>query len=217
MIKVENGLVALGQLRDIRLSGFKQIARPQNGYGARNGAPESSEDSLQAKERAAYQRGRQDAEEQSAKRMNQLRQELDGSQQARAIELMTELNRTVNGQLGEMFKALEKHVVMLAAEAAIKLTAGIPISADLIEANVRETMSLVEQETEVAVRLHPEDLALLEKHQSGLLNRPDSSPILRLRPDPKVSRGGCILETKFGELDARRETKIELLKRAVNE
>ena len=217
MIKVANDGSALGQLRDIRLSGFRQIGKPSYANGVRNGAAEPQEDLLQAKERAGYQRGRQDAEEQNAKRMNQLRQELDETQQARVVELMVELNRAVNLQLSEMFKSLEKHVVMLAAEAAIKLTSGIPISADLIEAHVREAMSMVEQETEIAVRLNPEDLALLEKHQSTLLNRTDSTPVLRLRPDAKVSRGGCILETKFGELDARRETKIELLKRAVNE
>ena len=214
MINVANGGMALGQLRDIRLSGFKRIGRP--GF-ARNGSSESVEESIQAREREAYQRGRQEAEEQSAKRLDQVRHELTESQEARAVELMAELNRTVTGQLSEMFKALEKHVVMLAAESAIRLTSGLPISADLIEAHVREAMSLVEQETEVAIRLHPEDLALLEQHRSALLNRGDTTPVLRFRGDPKVGRGGCILETKFGELDARRETKIELLKRAVNE
>ena len=215
MINVANGGITLGQLRDIRIAGFKQMARPYPS-GVRNGS-ESAEESAQSREQTAYQRGRQEAEEQNAKRLGQLRQEMAESQQARAVELMTELNRTVNGQLAEMFKALEKHVVLLAAESAIKLTSGIPISADLIEAHVREAMSMVEQETEIAVRLHPEDLALLETHQSALLNQNGTTPVLRLRPDPKISRGGCILETKFGELDARRETKIELLKRAVNE
>ena len=30
-----------------------------------------------------------------------------------------------------------------------------------------------------------------------------------------VSRGGCLVHTRFGTIDARRETKIELLQKAM--
>jgi len=67
------------------------------------------------------------------------------------------------------------------------------------------------------VVLNPNDLALLEQHQSALLNRAGGAAVLRFRPDARIDRGGCLVETKFGEIDARRETKIELLRKAVNE
>ena len=78
-------------------------------------------------------------------------------------------------------------------------------------------MNLIEHDTEITVVLNPNDLALLEQHQSALLNRTGGAAVLRFRPDAKIGRGGCLVETKFGEIDARRETKIELLRKAVNE
>ncbi|MBI4659594.1 MAG: hypothetical protein HY735_12205 [Verrucomicrobia bacterium] len=180
-------------------------------------SPEVSEEDLRSREQAGFERGQQEAEQRCAQRVEDSRREWESNHRAEVIRILENLNRSVHSQVAEMFKSLEKHVVLLAAEAAIKLTSGIPISADAVEAYVREAVNLVEHDTEITVVLNPEDLALLEQHQSTLLNKAGGSTILRFRPDPKTSRGGCLVETKFGELDARRETKIELLKRAVNE
>lgn len=219
MVKVANSVSVLGHLRDIRLSVSK---RPMNGNGhIGNGSArsslEASDEALQAREQAGYERGRREAEERLARQSETLRQEWEASHRTEVVQVLENLNKSVHGQMADVFKALEKHVVMLAAEAAVKLTSGIPISADMVEAYVREAMNLVEHDTEIAIVLNPEDLALLEQHQSSLLNRAGTHPVVKFRADPKLNRGGCLVETKFGELDARRETKIELLKKAVNE
>lgn len=219
MVKIASNVSIFGQLRDIRLSASK----PQmtgDGLGAIN-APrivfETPEESLQTREQAGYERGQKEAEERSARKMEELRSEWETGHRADVIRVLEALNKSVHGEMTEMFRSLEKHVVMLAGEAAIKLTSGIPISSDMVEAYVGEAMTLVEQDTEVTIILHPEDLILLEQHQSSLLNRAGAYPIIKFRADHKITRGGCLVETRFGELDARRETKIELLKKAVNE
>ena len=219
MVKVANSVSILGHLRDIRLSVSK---RPMNGNGhigngANRGSLEISEEVLQAREQAGYERGWREAEERLTRQSEALRQEWETNHRSEVIQVLENLNERVHAQMAEAFKALEKHVIMLAAEAAVKLTSGIPISADMVDAYVREAMNLVEHDTEIAIVLNPEDLALLEQHQSTLLNRAGTHPVVKFRADPKLSRGGCLVETKFGELDARRETKIELLKKAVNE
>jgi flagellar assembly protein FliH len=220
MVKIASNVAIFGQLRDIRLSPSKNhlTSGSQNGNGSSSRVVlESAEDALRAKEQAGYLRGQKEAEDRAARQIEALRTEFEASHRTAVIRALEDLNKTVHLQMGETFKSLEKHVVMLAAEAAIKLTSGIPISADMVEAYVGEAMNLVEQDTEVTIILNPEDLALLEQHQSSLLNRAGAYPVIKLRADQKISRGGCLVETKFGELDARRETKIELLKKAVNE
>ena len=58
----------------------------------------------------------------------------------------------------------------------------------------------------------PDDLALLREHQSPVLNgSPETGP-LRFSQSPEIGRGGCIIQTRFGLIDARRETKIEQLR-----
>lgn len=224
MVKVANNVATFRYLRDIRISVSKP---PGNGAANSNGGPnhrtvlEAAEEALQAREEAGYERGRREAEEQHQKNLEELRkqwqQEWEAAHRAEAIRILEALNKNVHQQLSDTFKALEKHAIMLAGEAAIKLTAGIPLSADMVEAYVREAMNLVEQDTEITIIINPQDLALLEQHQSSLLNRAGATPVIRFRPDDKIGRGGCRLETRFGEMDARRETKIELLRKAVNE
>jgi flagellar biosynthesis/type III secretory pathway protein FliH len=64
--------------------------------------------------------------------------------------------------------------------------------------------------------VHPDDLALLRQHQAPILDGlPDSGP-LRFVSAPDVGRGGCVIQTRFGLVDARRETKIEQIRQSLN-
>jgi flagellar assembly protein FliH len=92
----------------------------------------------------------------------------------------------------------------------------MPIEAALVENTVREALRQAEDTAEIIVQLHPDDLALLRAHQADILNGlPDSGP-LRFLPSSNVGRGGCIIQTRFGLVDARRETKIEQLRQSLN-
>jgi flagellar assembly protein FliH len=71
----------------------------------------------------------------------------------------------------------------------------------------------VESSTQVTVRLHPADLELLQKNASPLLKSADDPNDFRFLSSVEVTRGGCLVETRFGTVDARRETKFDLLKK----
>jgi flagellar assembly protein FliH len=91
----------------------------------------------------------------------------------------------------------------------------MPIDAAVVEATVREALRQAEDTAEIVIQLHPEDLALLRQHQSPLLDGlPEAGP-LRFVHSTEVSRGGCIIQTRFGLIDARRETKIEQLRQSL--
>jgi flagellar assembly protein FliH len=219
MVKIAHNVSSLGYLRDIRIAATKprRSAVGPESNSATQSVLQAAEEALQAREDAGYERGKRDAQEQHSRQVEQMRQEWEATHHTEMVRLLEKLNGHVNQQISDTFKALEKHLILLAAESAIKLTSGLPISADRVEACVREAVNLVEQDTEVSVFLNPDDLALLEEHQSVLLNGAGSHPVLKFRADEKITRGGCLLASKFGELDARLETKIELLKKAVNE
>ena len=58
------------------------------------------------------------------------------------------------------------------------------------------------------IHLHPSDADLLESHETFLRGL---SQGLRLVRDPEVTPGGSILSSERGTLDARVETKLDLL------
>jgi len=59
----------------------------------------------------------------------------------------------------------------------------------------------------VAVRLHPDDLERL-KESPGAVERIEKAKIA-LQSSPEIKPGGVILETGFGKLDARLETRLD--------
>jgi flagellar biosynthesis/type III secretory pathway protein FliH len=113
-------------------------------------------------------------------------------------------------------RELENNLVSLAFESVKKIVADMPISAEMIERVIREALGQVENSAEVTIFVHPEDLALLRRLECPLLNGSTEGQSLRFSSSSDVTRGGCLLQTRFGLLDARRETKIEQLQQAIN-
>jgi flagellar assembly protein FliH len=78
-------------------------------------------------------------------------------------------------------------------------------------------LAQVEGAAHFTVRLHPADLELLQKSASPLLSPAEQGGEFRFLSSPEVTRGGCLIQTHFGTVDARRETKFDLLQRSMLE
>jgi flagellar assembly protein FliH len=109
----------------------------------------------------------------------------------------------------------ENMLVALALEVAQKLVSDMPVSVPMIEATIRDALAEVEGTAQFTVRLHPADLELLQKAGSPLLTSADGVSEFRFLGSPEVARGGCLVQTRFGTVDARRETKFDLMKRSL--
>jgi flagellar assembly protein FliH len=169
-------------------------------YGERNTI--HSED-LQA----SYERGRLDGERALSEQLIR--------QRAEVMELQTGVLASLRDAVPQVAREGERALVALALEAARKLVSGLPVSAEMIEAAVKEAIAQVEDTAGFTVQLHPEDLVLLERTNSPLLLPQGGDERIRFQPAAHVSRGGCVVQTRFGVIDARRETKVELLRSAL--
>ena len=127
------------------------------------------------------------------------------------LELQTGVLDSLRQAVPKVVRDCENAVVTLAVEAAQRLVAGMPISPEMIEASVREALAQVQETTEISISLHPDDLALLEKMHSPLLAAKSGADQMQFHSSSEVSRGGCLVQTRFGLIDARRETKVEQL------
>ena len=162
---------------------------------------------LRQREQAAYERGRRDGEQALSEQLLQQRNETAELQQG----ILDSLRRLIP-RVGQ---EAESSLIQLALESARKIVADLPISLAMVENVVREALRQVEDTAEIVIQLHPEDLTLMRKHNSSLLNGlPETGP-LRFTGSAEVSRGGCIVQTRFGLVDARRETKLEQLREAL--
>ena len=87
----------------------------------------------------------------------------------------------------------------------------------MVESVVRDALAQVKGAAQFTVRLHPADLELLQKSDSPLLTPAEQGGDFRFLSLPEVTRGGCLIQTRFGTVDARRETKFDLLQRSMLE
>jgi flagellar biosynthesis/type III secretory pathway protein FliH len=68
---------------------------------------------------------------------------------------------------------------------------------------------------EVALRVHPDDAPLLRAETPRLAALLERAPGLAVREDPRVERGGVVVETEAGRVDARVDAQLALLERAL--
>jgi flagellar assembly protein FliH len=166
------------------------------------------EDHLRERESSAYERGRNDGEKALSEQLVQQRNEMSELQRG----IVESLKRAVPQVIAEAQTAL----VSLALESARRIVADLPINPEMVETVIREALQQVEDTAEITIHLNPDDLALLRKHKSPILNGvPDAGP-LHFISSAEVTRGGCLVQTRFGLIDARRETKLEQLRQTLS-
>ena len=169
--------------------------------------PEELEAIIAQREREAFERGRLEAERSLREQLLQQRNDMQNLQMGVVASL--------RNAIPEVARVTEEALIGLAMDTARRLVAGLEVTPGMVEAAVREALAQAEQTGRITVLLHPEDLALVEKVNCPLMSEEVGGEAVRFQASPIVGRGGCIVQTDFGSLDARRETKFELLKQAV--
>lgn len=157
--------------------------------------------------RAAYERGRLEGEQAVSEQL--IRQRVEFS------ELQNGLLTSLRGTFPRVVQECETTMIALALEATQRLVAGLPISTAMVEAAVREAIAQANEAAELDVLVNEDDLKLLKRAKSPLLATESGPQKIRLAAAPDVTRGGCIVHTRFGTVDARRETKLENLRQSL--
>ncbi|MCU0313840.1 MAG: type III secretion system stator protein SctL, partial [Solirubrobacteraceae bacterium] len=91
------------------------------------------------------------------------------------------------------------------------LAAAPELAGDLCAA----ALEAARHQREITLRVHPDDLAAVEAARPRLRQLLLRAPDLALRADPTVGRGGCVVETEVGAIDARLETQLAAIERAL--
>ena len=156
---------------------------------------------------ASFERGRIEGERRLSEQLIQQRAEL--------MELQTGVLSSLQQSVPQVVRETERALVALALQAAQKLVAGLPISPEMMEGVIHEACAAVEDTADLSVLLHADDLALLERANSPVLLPKGGHERLHFQSSSQVTRGGCIVQTHFGMLDARRETKAGMLEKTL--
>lgn len=152
----------------------------------------------EARERGLAQ-GRAEAEAEVARLIEPLRHQL-----AQTIEETASLRAGIA-------ESAERDLVKLAIEIAKKIVhRQVTVDNEVALTLARIALARIHSRAQAKIYLHPEDFAYVSKH----LDRLATGRSIELAEDRAISRGGCLIETEIGDIDARIEQQFAELERS---
>jgi len=71
------------------------------------------------------------------------------------------------------------------------------------------------QRREIYLRVHPDDLQHIRENKADLLEVLSRAKEIGIREDPEVAKGGVVIETDAGTIDAQLETQLAVFERVL--
>ena len=81
--------------------------------------------------------------------------------------------------------------------------------------NIREALKRIKDRDRVDIRVNFADLELTTAHKDELIKMMESLRKVNIYEDSRIDRGGCIIETDVGSIDARISTQLKELEEAI--
>jgi len=137
---------------------------------------------------------------------------------AEAAERFEGLCRDLAGHKAALYREARDQVLELTLALVQKLLGPLTEQTEGVVVRVveRALQVLSDRET-LTIRVNPEDLQVLLEAKPRLMRSFDGIRQLAVVEDPGVRRGGCQVQTPTAEIDARLETQLAELVRAVRE
>ncbi|MCB9648035.1 MAG: type III secretion system stator protein SctL [Deltaproteobacteria bacterium] len=119
-------------------------------------------------------------------------------------------------QVQRMADELEPLYVGLIRDCVEKvLNQELQVNPQAIVGVVRGALVDARQQREIIVRVNPADADALERNKNRLLEILARANTVEVRPDASVTRGGCVVVTELGSIDASLERQLEALAQAI--
>ncbi len=133
----------------------------------------------------------------------------------RAEAMLRRLAQTLeelSGLRDNMVRQTERELVQLAMAIARRvLQREVSVDPELAAALAHIALERLGGARPATVRLHPDDYASVTAGQGAVLGGRQ----VQIVPDPSVSRGGCLVESEFGFIDASVDAQVDEIARAV--
>jgi flagellar assembly protein FliH len=124
-----------------------------------------------------------------------------------AIDKRKVIVENTERQLVDLVMLIARKVVKVISEAERKV----------VLENIKEALKKVRSETEITIRVNTVDLELTTKNKKRFISLMENLEHITVEEDNRVDPGGCIIETSFGDIDARISTQLSVLEEKIRE
>ncbi len=116
----------------------------------------------------------------------------------------------------EIIAASEKQMVDMILMIARKVIKDEVVERkEVVLNNIREALKRIKDRDRVDIRVNFADLELTTAHKDELIKMMESLRKVNIYEDSRIDRGGCVIETDVGSIDARISTQLKEIEEAI--
>ncbi len=117
---------------------------------------------------------------------------------------------------GQILEQTETQVIELVLLIARKVVKTISENQkNVVISNIGQALRKLKTRSDVIIRVNLADLQLATEHAKDFIELAENAKNLAVVEDTAVDRGGCIIETDFGEIDARISSQLHELEEKI--
>ncbi len=147
---------------------------------------------------------------------DRLRAEAIAEGRERGLSAVTELLVAARAESARSRRETAHELRSLAVKIAEKLLGrALALDASVVVDLAGEALQHAGEPRALRLRCNPEDLLELESGRPRLLERCRSAGALRIEADEQIVRGGCVIESELGIVDARISVQLDAIDRAL--
>lgn len=105
------------------------------------------------------------------------------------------------------------HLILAIAEKVVRVA--VRVDNQIVRETILEAFRLAADRSEVTVRVNPEEVEYVKEIRPAFFDRISELKSITVESDPSITRGGCFMETSFGNVDARLETQLQKITKVV--
>lgn len=136
--------------------------------------------------------------------------ELGEKKSIKVIENIENLFNEISSLKYDILKQNEKEILNMIFAVAEKIVQHeVRLDETAIKDAIFDALELALEKSKVIFNVNPEDYEFVEKLRPELFNEYKELKSIVVTSDPSISRGGCFLETPYGNIDATIESKLE--------
>ncbi|WP_018525949.1 flagellar assembly protein FliH [Alkalispirochaeta alkalica] len=117
---------------------------------------------------------------------------------SKAIERRNEIIQESESQVVALVLSIAKKVIKVISEH----------QKNVVINNISQSLQKLQQKSDILVRVNLADLPLVTSHREEILRMAERVKHVTIAEDTSVDPGGCIIETDFGEIDARISSQL---------
>jgi len=161
---------------------------------------------IQEKKQKAINEGREEGFEKGYEEVNRL------------IERLHIILNTAIDKRQEIIDYSEKQLIGLVLLIVRKVVKVISESERrVVIENVKEALKKIKGETEIIIRVNTRDIDITTKHKKEFISLIEGLENISVEEDSRIDPGGCIIETSFGDVDARIQTQLQIIEDRIRE